>query len=347
MKTRNMIAFCAFVGLSSFSQVGAAQKDEAVEVLTSYKQMLEGREGTDVAVLDRISGLIAEETTDPRALTEILRELHPEFSKALEAAANTEDDKGITQLMKLTKSANPYLAAESTYYLGRTLMSRQRMEEALPVFIKLQDDYFDNSLRIGEAIYYQGICEANTLQRDAASISLNDFVDLYPDAPERLLAEAQDLIGSIENVLDGSIEDVADHMDYSTSKLELVESGERTQEVQGDIIAMLDELIEQAENPPPSSGGSPSGSPSQGDKPGQQPGGGQGKQAGKNAQAQTAPKVVRRIRGAAASAWDDLRDRERGTDALSAMKSKYPARYKELVEQYYRSLQDAEKEGGQ
>lgn len=56
---------------------------------------------------------------------------------------------------------------------------------------------------------------------------------------------------------------------------------------------------------------------------------------------------MRRIRGAAASAWDDLRDRERGTEALSAMKSKYPARYKELVEQYYRSLQDAEKKGGE
>ena len=49
--------------------------------------------------------------------------------------------------------------------------------------------------------------------------------------------------------------------------------------------------------------------------------------------------MVRRIRGAAASAWDDLRERDRGTDALSAMKSKYPARYKELVEQYYRDLQ--------
>ena len=57
--------------------------------------------------------------------------------------------------------------------------------------------------------------------------------------------------------------------------------------------------------------------------------------------------MVRRIRGAAASAWDDLRDRDRGADALSAMKSKYPARYKELVEQYYRDLQSAEEKGGE
>lgn len=56
---------------------------------------------------------------------------------------------------------------------------------------------------------------------------------------------------------------------------------------------------------------------------------------------------MRRIRGAAASAWDDLRERERGTDALSAMKSKYPARYKELVEQYYRDLQSASEKSGE
>ncbi|MFT4548287.1 MAG: tetratricopeptide (TPR) repeat protein [Pseudoalteromonas tetraodonis] len=251
MKTRKLIALSAFVGLSSLSLVGAAQQDEAVEVLTSYKQVLAGREGIDAAILERISGLIAEETTDPGALTDTLRELHPDFAKALEAATETGNDEGIKQLQKLTESDSPYLAAESAYYLGRTLMSRQRMEDALPVFINLQDDHFDYSLRIGEAIYYQGICEANTLQRDAASISLNDFIDLYPDAPERLLAEAKDLISTIENVLDGSIEDVADHMDFSTNKLELVDAGEQTQEIQDDIIAMLDELIKQAEDSPP------------------------------------------------------------------------------------------------
>ena len=57
--------------------------------------------------------------------------------------------------------------------------------------------------------------------------------------------------------------------------------------------------------------------------------------------------MVRRIRGAAASAWDDLRERDRGTDALSAMKSKYPARYKELVEQYYRDLQSSSQASGE
>lgn len=251
MKTRNLIALAAFLGLAGTSHVGAAQKDEAADVLTGYQEVLKEREGLDPAILEKVAQLLAEETTDPGALTEILRKLHPEFAKALELAADTESEEGINQLKALAESDNPYLAAESAYYLGRTLMSRQRNEEALPIFIRIQDDFFDESLRIGESIYYQGICEALTLQRDAASISLNDFVDLYPDAPERLLADATDTIDRIENVLDGSIHDVADHMDFATNKLELVDAGERTQGVQDDIIAMLDELIEQAENSPP------------------------------------------------------------------------------------------------
>lgn len=251
MKTRNLIAMGAFLGLASISHIGAAQKDEAKDVLTGYQDVLNGREGTDPAILEKVAELISEETTDPGALTGILRQLHPEFAKALEAASNAESEEGIKLLQELAKSENPYLAAESSYYLGRTLMSRQRNEEALPIFIKIQDDYFDESLRIGESIFYQGVCESHTLQRDAASISLNDFVDLYPDAPERLLAEANDIINRIEFVLDGSIDDVADHMDFATTKLDLVETGERTQEVHDDIIAMLDELIEQAEDSPP------------------------------------------------------------------------------------------------
>ncbi len=54
---------------------------------------------------------------------------------------------------------------------------------------------------------------------------------------------------------------------------------------------------------------------------------------------------MRRIRGAAESAWDDLRERDRATDALGALKLKYPARYRHLVDQYYRSVQE-DGEGG-
>ena len=36
MKTRNLIALAAFLGLASYSQVGAAQKDEAADALSTF-----------------------------------------------------------------------------------------------------------------------------------------------------------------------------------------------------------------------------------------------------------------------------------------------------------------------
>lgn len=64
-----------------------------------------------------------------------------------------------------------------------------------------------------------------------------------------------------------------------------------------------------------------------------------GQNAGGNASAQQAPRVLRRIRGAADSAWDDLRKRDRAAEALGGLKTKYPERYRQLVDQYYRSVQ--------
>ena len=111
---------------------------------------------------------------------------------------------------------------------------------------------------------------------------------------------------------------------------------------------MLDELIEMAEEqekpPPPNPNDSESQAQGQGGNPSGKPGNGQNNSKQGNPNAQKAPRVVRRVRGAAESAWDDLRKRDRGTDALGALKSKYPARYRLLVDQYYRSVQGEDKD---
>ena len=53
-----------------------------------------------------------------------------------------------------------------------------------------------------------------------------------------------------------------------------------------------------------------------------------------------------RVRGAARSAWDDFRKRDRGADALSGKDSSYPSRYRQLLQQYYEELGRSESSGG-
>jgi hypothetical protein len=44
-------------------------------------------------------------------------------------------------------------------------------------------------------------------------------------------------------------------------------------------------------------------------------------------------------RGDPDDAWGEARDRDR-EEVLNAIRARYPERYRELVEQYYRSLQE-------
>ena len=64
-----------------------------------------------------------------------------------------------------------------------------------------------------------------------------------------------------------------------------------------------------------------------------------------NGNAQAPPKAVARVRGAARSAWDDFRKRDRNAEALAGKDSSYPSRYSKLLEQYYEELGKSESSG--
>ena len=294
---------------------------------------------------ENLSDLLLKSEIESNSLTAPLRRVYPDFAEALKAASDEPSD-GIDKLLKLSNSDNDFLASEASYYLARLLIGEGRYEESLPHLKKIRDQWRNETLRFGEVLYYQGLSYSNMLQRTAASDSLHDFVENHPNESPRLLGAALDIIASLERVNRGSIDDVASHMEFSRRKLGLKDVGENTQVAQFKIIEMLDELIKRAEeqeNPPPPNLNS---SPNQGNSQGQAgngQGNGQNNSQQGNPSAQNPPRVVRRVRGAAESAWDDLRKRDRGADALGALKSKYPARYKMLVEQYYRSVQGGNK----
>tara|TARA_Y100000766_G_scaffold86034_1_gene73043 strand:+ start:2007 stop:3068 length:1062 start_codon:yes stop_codon:yes gene_type:complete len=347
-KIRTFVVF-QFLFQSFLSAVPEYSKKDVLEYF------LEKNSEKNSIVDKRINDLLSD--TDKadyksNALTEPLREMYPDFANALVKAAD-DPIEGIGILDKMINDDDVFLAAEASYFLSRLLISEGRYEEALPHLENIRSKWMNKSLRFGEALYYQGVCYSNMLQRTAASDALNDFVEKHTNESPRLLGAAVDIIASLERINRGSIDDVATHMEFSRRKLDIKDAGEETQFAQVRIVEMLDELIQRAEkqeNPPPPD---PNSSQGQGQGQGQgsssgQPSSGQGNgqnnaQQG-NPNAQTPPRVVRRVRGAAESAWDDLRKRDRGAEALGALKSKYPARYKILVDQYYRSLQGGTRE---
>ncbi len=250
---RSSFLFAALPALA-LSTTNAAQKDEFATVISGFRDAL--APDADPALVEKLDGM-SDGRVEAGALTGVLRGLHPEFAEALRAAAE-DPAEGIAKLETLAGSDDPYLAAEASFYLARVLIGEERFEDALPHLRKLRSDFADASLRTGESLYYQGVCNANMLQRTDASDNLNAFIDQYPDASPRLVGAAWDLMASLERVHRGSIGDVATHMEFSRRKLTLTDAGEVTQVVQGHIVTMLDELIamaeEQEQQQPPSGG---------------------------------------------------------------------------------------------
>ena len=58
----------------------------------------------------------------------------------------------------------------------------------------------------------------------------------------------------------------------------------------------------------------------------------------------TSTAARRTVRGGARIEWADMRNKARNEKAFAALKSRFPARYRQLIEQYYRSLQEKSEE---
>jgi tetratricopeptide (TPR) repeat protein len=284
------------------------------------------------------------------ALTRALVAAYPDLGQALAAFADEQFDKAAAQLKALAKSEDAYLAAHAEFYLARVYMVEERYEEALPLFDKLAGDAKSKlTLHAGEALFYKAMCHDRLLERTEAIVALATYLRQNPDAPERLAVGAIHKIEELRSLIDGSLSDVEDRMEFSRRRLDLEKPDDPTQKEQTKIIAMLDKLIEEAEQKEKNSGGGGGG----GGGGGQGQGDGSGPRPNQSpsgpAQSSQAPEgasefgqLHRVNKGSAADSWGNLKKKERQA-VIDAFKAKFPSRYRQAVEEYYKGLQESDK----
>lgn len=122
------------------------------------------------------------------------------------------------------------------------------------------------------------------------------------------------------------------------------QTGEPTQQQQKqvvDVLTSLIELTEQRERQNQSSAAAGAASQPQpgATNPSQNPGSQSG-QTGGNSQGVDSPAAAPQVRTGPQSPWSTLRDKQRDP-VFNAIQDKFPARYQQLIEQYYKSFQDA------
>lgn len=322
---------------------------DAGKVVQAYGQYVAGRpdiaDAQKQAVARRVAAAAADADQRDGVIVDSLGAIYSDFATAMDKLANEDNAQAMTLLTKLMASDDPYLAANARFFAARLLVTQEKYEQALPLVQKLVGEEKDRTLYTGQAMFLRGVCQAGLLQRTDAIDSFRGFIKADENAPERLVVGALHRIDELQQMADGTLDDVEQRMDYSRRKLGLEDSGSDTQDQQKKAVVILDELIKQAEDKEKNNSGGGGGAGAGAGGARGNAGGNAGGPAGGAARS-TAPvgqarigALQRSVHGDKDEQWGEARQRQRD-EVLNAIKARYPERYRELVEQYYRALQE-------
>lgn len=264
--------------------------------------------------------------------------LYPDYRAALTAFDAQRFAEAGRLLESLRRDADPYLAANARYFHARALVEQGMLEEVegeLQDVLSPDSELAKYTPYVAHLWFIRAYCEASDLKFEQAAQTLRALAATYPDAAEPVRVGARQLALEIEQRERGTLGEVADVMGYSAGRLKAADAGERVRTRQDEVVALLDKLIKDTEQQE------------------QQQGGGRGRQSG--SQRQRTPRAPleqsRATPGGSAppgeqhaapaadpgQMWGKLPPAERER-ILQSLRDRFPSRYRQLVEQYYRSM---------
>ncbi|MCH7870963.1 MAG: hypothetical protein IID33_04615 [Planctomycetes bacterium] len=281
-------------------------------------------------------------------LTQGLAVLSPHFRQGLDAYDAEEYGDCAAVMRDLQSSRNGFIATHAAVYeikalvaLDRLVVARQRIETVLFGSGQASSPMIDidtYSYFSPEVAFLRGFCLLADLQYEQAHIALDEFVTTYPEASQRLVIAAKQMLMELQNRQLEGLGDVVDLMNYSGRRLNHSDSGDLLRERQDRIVELLDGLIEEAEQQEKSSSSSSGGGSSGGR---QQSGGAKPSSPLEESilpggRGQTG-KLGARRRANPGDMWGAMPPAKR-EQILQALRDNFPRRYRKLVEQYYEEL---------
>jgi hypothetical protein len=171
------------------------------------------------------------------------------------------------------------------------------------------------------------------------------LLDDVADAPERYKMVAALMVFDMMTWKDKDLGAIARKMDNIERRLDLSRGGPKTQKLQKEVIARLDELIKEKENQGGGGGGGNGGNcPNGGQQPGNtpnnttQPSGPQNDSNGGNGSGpgNVDPKRLKEL----ADVWGKLPEKDRAK-AMAELTRDMPPRYREVIEKYFKKLAES------
>jgi hypothetical protein len=337
--------------LSVFCTCAAQAAEPAAGIVTedpldAYVRQLRHEQQKLVAPIIQAAGTNA--PARQGALLEALKALNPDLAQALDTMNADRPIEALTILDRLTGSSDPFLATHAGWFRVRTLVARERYEEALAALTAIQTNATKYSLLTSDMFYTQGRLHACLLDRSAAVTILRRYLQQYPNAAAERRGAAQELLNEIERAEELSLSHVAALMDDSRRRLQLSDTGEHTQSRQRQIALLLGQVVEIVEEKP-TKGGRPAKSPGKGGKPekGQKDSGekpGEGAKESELSEKDLKVSLEEPEAGGNPDDWAKAYARERET-VQRELQTRVPEAYRDLIEQYYRSLSEEDNGG--
>lgn len=214
---------------------------------------------------------------------------------------------------------------------ARALSGWSRYDEALEVYSEVDPQHVVDP---AGALFHRAVCETALLQKDAALTSLDRLLHETEQTPARYVTLAELMKVDMEKLEEKSLDEVSRQMEDVRRRLALGHAGQRVQRVEEKIIATLDELIKKAEQ---QGGGGGGGGGKQSPQNGNPQGADQSYLGeGKEGEGEVDPKNAGHKDG-----WGNLPEKAQAA-AKNMLDQKYPAHYRQAIEQYLKKIAERE-----
>jgi hypothetical protein len=320
--------------LPSFGTLTAMSADEAKAQAAAWLKSV-GK--TDAATQQAFAKLwanqdrpVIERVADTFALG------NPAVAKLL-ADVNEQTQAAPMEIPALLKDRqqSPFFRNNLGLVYAKALANRRIYEEALDVFKLIKPE------RVAEPsvyLFYRAVAEHALTLKDDANRSILRLLDDAVDAPDRYkmpaILMAFEMQSWKEADIPSKLSSIARKMDNAERRLELARGGPKTQKIQKDALARLDEIIKELEN---QGKGDCNGGCCPG---GGKPNGGMGgspmpdsiiaKNPGKGA-------ITEKDLKAMAAGWGKLPEKERAA-AIQQLTRDMPPKFREVIETYFRKI---------
>jgi len=338
---RGMVQPPAVVTTAPTASQAAPQPPPAAEVIAAFMEHVASGEFDPKAREFVIRSRARFSEPDERDfITFALAVLSPEFKKGIDASEAERPGEAADLFAELAQSPDPYLSVNAATLAAGSMLELEQIERCgtmLADVLKRHPTFERYTLCPEQFAFALGYSQVHLLDYDAARATLEGFLERYPQAPERLRVTATQIVTELSRRIPRRLGDVRDLLAFARRHLRHGDTGEQVKGRQAEAVAILNDLIDEAESREKSqASGAGKGGGQRGGAAGGSPGGGGAKQS--QLYGGAAPETrLRRGQVKPGDAWGRMPPKEREA-ILQSLQQQFPGRYRELLEQYYRQL---------